>query len=52
MRLATEKAPKMFSIEGLCRSSGFTHRTTFYVAFKQVTGKSPAEWLAEKRNEQ
>lgn len=35
----------LLSIEGLCRSVGFTRRATFYEAFKAITGSTPGLWL-------
>ncbi|MBD3318119.1 MAG: response regulator [Chitinivibrionales bacterium] len=51
MRRATAEAPETYSIEGLCQSVGFAHKGTFYDAFRQLIGCTPAQWLKGRRVE-
>lgn len=45
---------RQFSLEGLASESGFSSRSTFYLAFKNKTGLSPASYIAnfEKQREE
>ncbi|MEK6615078.1 MAG: 7TM diverse intracellular signaling domain-containing protein [Bacteroidota bacterium] len=42
--LADEKTMKQFTIEALARQCGFGNKTSFYKAFKKVTGKTPSDF--------
>ena len=36
-----------FSVDGVYTECGFRSRSTFYMVFKKMTGKTPAAWLEE-----
>ena len=43
--LLQSKRKKEFTIEAIAYESGFNNRTSFYKAFKKVTGKLPSEFI-------
>ncbi len=38
-----------FNIESIYTECGFRSRSTFYMVFKKMTGKTPAKWLEEQQ---
>ena len=49
MELMRQGESAMLSMEGIAKSSGFTAQSTFLRVFKQVTGKTPSQFLAEEK---
>ncbi len=39
---------RSFTLEGLAKESGFSSRSTFFVAFKKMTGMSPSQYLQKE----
>jgi len=52
--IQSNPAWRQFSMEGIASESGFSSRSTFYLAFKNKTGLSPAMYIAklEKQGEE
>lgn len=40
-----------YKIDSIYEESGFRSRSTFFLAFKKVEGKTPAQWLQEAKSE-
>lgn len=48
--LLQNKTLKKLTIEAIGEQSGFKTRSNFYTAFKEITGKTPKEYLSEINN--
>ena len=46
-RRLRELSASGYSIDGIYTECGFRSRSTFYMVFKKITGKTPAAWLEE-----
>ena len=46
-RRLRELSASSYSIDGIYTECGFRSRSTFYMVFKKITGKTPAAWLEE-----
>ncbi|MFN5641052.1 MAG: helix-turn-helix domain-containing protein [Sphingobacteriales bacterium] len=52
MNLLKENEISTLSIEGIAQNSGFATRSSFYSAFKNITGTTPTEYLQKEKSPQ
>jgi len=50
MNLLKQNETSTLSIEGIAQNSGFATRSSFYSAFKNVTGTTPTEFLQKEKS--
>ncbi|MFM7769405.1 MAG: helix-turn-helix domain-containing protein, partial [Bacteroidota bacterium] len=50
--LMKQNESSTLSIEGIAQNSGFSTRSSFYSAFKNVTGTTPTEFLQKEKSPQ
>lgn len=40
-----------YNIDSIFAECGFRSRSTFFLVFKKITGKTPATWLSDVKSE-
>jgi AraC-like DNA-binding protein len=48
IELLTQNAHLSLSIEGIAMQAGFKNKSTFYIAFKDVKGMTPMDWINKR----
>jgi AraC-like DNA-binding protein len=51
VELLSGNQKESYTIEGIAQQSGFKTRASFYNAFKEKTGMTPTEFIADKASE-